>query len=123
LSSGNLRLDPAVEAEELATHTRNARFLRDAGGTYLQVIDERPKGRAIVAADYTRCGRLLTELGKRTADLGVPLVYHHHMNSLGEKPDEVAAVLDAADRRHVRLLFDVAHYQQAGGDPIRGLRQ
>jgi len=65
----------------------------------------------------------MTELGKRTGDLGVPLVYHHHMNSLGEKPDEVAAVLDAADRRHVRLLFDVAHYQQAGGDPIRGLRQ
>jgi inosose dehydratase len=34
----------------------------------------------------------------------------------------VAAVLDAADKRHVRLLFDVAHYQQAGGDPVAALR-
>ena len=65
----------------------------------------------------------MTELGKRTADLGVPLVYHHHMNSLGERPEEVAAVLDAADRKYVRVLFDVAHYQQGGGDPVAALRQ
>ena len=123
LSSGNIVIDPAREQEQLATHASHAKFVKDAGGLYLQVIDERPKGRPIVADDYRRLGRLMTELGKRTGDLGVPLVYHHHMNSLGEKPDEVAAVLDAADRRHVRLLFDVAHYQQAGGDPIRGLRQ
>jgi len=123
LSSGNLVIDPAREQEQLATHVSHAKFVKDAGGLYLQVIDERPKGRPIVADDYRRLGRLMTELGKRTGDLGVPLVYHHHMNSLGEKPDEVAAVLDAADRRHVRLLFDVAHYQQAGGDPVRGLRQ
>ena len=63
------------------------------------MIDERPKGAPIVPDDYRRLGRLMTELGKRTVDLGVPLVYHHHMNSTGEKPHEVAAVLDAADKR------------------------
>jgi inosose dehydratase len=122
LSSGNLSIDPARERDELATHTGHARFVRDAGGNYLQVIDERPKGRTVVPDDYRRLGRLMTELGKRTADLGVPLVYHHHMNSTGEKPEEVAAVLDAADPKHVRLLFDVAHFQQGGGDPVAGLR-
>jgi len=66
---------------------------------------------------------LMTELGKRTAGIGVPLVYHHHMNSTGEKPPEVRAVLDAADRKHVRLLFDVAHYQQGGGDPVAAIRE
>jgi inosose dehydratase len=65
----------------------------------------------------------LTELGKRTAGIGVPLVYHHHMNSTGEKPQELRAVLDAADRKHVRLLFDVAHYQQGGGDPVAAIRE
>ena len=123
LSSGNLSLDPSRERDEVATHTRHAQFVRDAGGKYLQVIDERPKGRPVVADDYRRLGRLLTELGKRTADVGIPMVYHHHMNSTGEKPAEVAAVLDAADRRHVRLLFDVAHYQQGGGDPAAAIRQ
>jgi len=123
LSSGNLSIDPAREKEEIATHTRHAQFVRDAGGKYLQIIDERPKGRPVVADDYRRLGRLLTDLGKRTADLGIPLVYHHHMNSTGEKPEEVAAVLDAADRRHVRLLFDIAHYQQGGGDPVAAIRK
>ena len=106
----------------LATARRARRVRRDAGGKYLQIIDERPKGRAVAADDYRRLGRLLTELGKRTADLGVPLVYHHHMNSIGEKPHEVDAVLDAADPKHVRLLFDVAHYQQGGGDPVAAIR-
>jgi inosose dehydratase len=123
LSSGNLSTDPARERETLEAHTRNARFVRDAGGAYLQVIDERPKGRALASDDYARVGRLLTELGKRTSDVGVVLVYHHHMNSTGEKPHEVAAVLEAADRKHVRLLFDVAHYQQGGGDPVAAIRQ
>ena len=122
LSSGNLSIDPAREQEMLALHVQHARFVRDCGGQYLQVIDERPKGRAVAADDYRRLGRLMTELGKRTAEVGVPLVYHHHMNSTGEKPDQVRAVLDAADSRHVRLLFDVAHYQQGGGDPIAAIR-
>jgi inosose dehydratase len=123
LSSGNLSIDPAREREMLATHLAHAKFLRDAGGRYLQIIDERPKGRAVTADDYRRLGRLLTELGRRTMDLGVTVAYHHHMNSTGEKPHEIAAVLDAADRKHVRLLFDVAHYQQGGGDPVAAIRQ
>jgi len=122
LSSGNLSIDPAREQEMLTLHTQHAQFVKDAGGLYLQVIDERPKGRDVVPEDYRRLGRLMTELGKRTGNLGVPLVYHHHMNSTGEKPHEVAAVLDAADKRHVRLLFDVAHYQQGGGDPVAAIR-
>jgi inosose dehydratase len=122
LSSGNLATDPARERETLDTHAANAAFLRAAGGTHLQVIDERPK-RALAAADYTRVGKLLTELGTRVTDAGVTLVYHHHMNSTGEKPQEVKAVLDAADRRVVRLLFDVAHYQQGGGDPVAAIRE
>ncbi|HEV8211746.1 MAG TPA: sugar phosphate isomerase/epimerase [Vicinamibacterales bacterium] len=123
LSSGNLSIDPAREQEMLSLHVKHAEFVRDAGGKYLQVIDERPKDRAVVADDYRRLGRLMTELGKRTAGIGVPLVYHHHMNSTGEKPPEVRAVLDAADRKHVRLLFDVAHYQQGGGDPVAAIRE
>jgi inosose dehydratase len=123
LSSGNLSIDPAREREQIELHASHAKFLRAAGGLYLQVIDERPKGRAVGADDYRRAGRLLTELGKRAQDAGVTLVYHHHMNSTGEKPHEIAAILDAADRRHVRLLFDTAHYQQGGGDPVAAIRQ
>jgi len=121
-SSGNLSIDPAREKEMIDLHTGHARFVRDAGGLFLQVIDERPK-RAVVADDYKRAGMLLTELGKRVQDIGVTLAYHPHMNSTGEKPHELAAVLQSADRRYVRVLFDTAHYQQGGGDPAAAIRQ
>jgi inosose dehydratase len=123
LSSGNIRIDPAVEREELEKHTRHARFVRDLGGIWLQLTDERPKGRPIVSADYQRLGRLLTELGKRTADLGVPVSYHNHMNNLGERPEEVRAILDAADPKYVKLQLDTAHYKQGGGDPVKAVRE
>jgi inosose dehydratase len=121
LSSGNLRIDNAED--DLATHAANAKFVHAAGGLFLQVIDERPKGREVTAADCGRLGRLLTELGKRTADAGVPLVYHHHMNSIGQPPDAIARILDAADPQSVKLLLDVAHYQQGGGDPVHAVKQ
>lgn len=123
LSSGNLAFDPADAADSLKQHVRHARFLRAAGGRYLQVLDERPRGHDPVPDDYRYLGGLLTDLGKRTADLGVPLVYHNHMGGFGEKPDEVARILDAADPRVVHLLLDTAHYKQAGGDPAAAIRR
>ena len=122
LSSGNVGIEPAREAEELATHVHHARFVRDVGGMFLQLIDSRPK-RALVPDDYRRIGRVMTEIGKRTADIGIPVVYHHHMNSIGERPDEIDWVLDATDPRYVKLLLDVAHYQQGGGDPVRAVKK
>jgi inosose dehydratase len=122
-SSGVLRLDPAFESEDLELHTRHARFVRDVGGLYLQVVDARPRGRAPTRADYRRMGRLLTELGRRTTDLGIQLGYHNHMGNLGQAPDEIAQVLDAADPRFVKLELDTAHYQQGGGLPATAVKQ
>jgi inosose dehydratase len=121
LSSGNLSIDPAIESSEIDKHVSNAKFLRDAGGLYLQIIDQRPKDRAIVAADYKRLGVLLTELGKRTADLGVQVAYHNHMGALGQTPDGVEQIMDAVDPRYAKLELDVAHYFQGGGDPAKAV--
>ena len=123
LSSGNVRIDPAAEKTEIEKHVGHAKFVKDVGGLYLQLTDERPKGRPIVAEDYKRLGKLLAEIGKRTADLGVPIGFHNHMNNLGERPDEVRWILDAADPRYVKLQLDTAHYQQGGGDPVKAVKE
>jgi inosose dehydratase len=123
LSSGNLKYSPAERGAQMALHVAHAEFVRAAGGQFLQVIDEKPKGRPVVPADYKDLAAMLRRLGERTASLGVPLVYHHHMNSTGETPEAIEAVLQDIPGTAVGLLFDIAHYQQGGGDPVAFIRR
>lgn len=124
LSSGGVQLTPGKETEEIEKHARHGAFVRDVGGRYLQVTDgfARRKNEP-VADDYKRLGRLMTEIGKRTGDLGVPLGYHNHMNNLGETPEDVDRIMNEADARHVKLELDIAHYFQGGGDPAKAARK
>jgi inosose dehydratase len=124
LSGGGPRGADYNEAEVIDTQVKQTRFLKAGGGLYLQMTDSaRPKGRKPSAEDFKKLGHVLTEVGKRTIDLGVPLAYHNHMGSLSQGPDEMDAVMDAADARYVKLLLDVAHYAQGGGDPAKAIRK
>lgn len=123
LSSGSVTSDPSKLDANLAMHVEHARFLQKVGGLYLQVTDERPAGREPVPEDYRRMAWALTELGRRTADIGVPLALHPHMGALSQSPTEIARVLDAADARLVRLELDIAHYAQGGGNPVQAIRE
>src|ERR1700730_13148505 len=123
-SSGGIRIAPGTETEEIANHVQNATFVRDAGGLYLQVTDSaRQKDRQPTADDFKQLGRVMTEIARRTVDLGVPLGYHNHMNSLGEAPDEVDRIMEASDPRYVKFELDIAHYQQGGGDPAKAIHK
>jgi len=123
LSSGDLKYQPADREAMLALHLSHANFVRDAGGQFLQVIDELPKGRAVGPDDYKALADMLNTLGERTKAIGVPLVYHNHMNSTGEAPDAIEAIMAESAASSVGLLFDIAHYQQAGGDPVKAIRR
>jgi inosose dehydratase len=123
MSSGNLKYSPAERGAQMALHLSHAQFVRDVGGQFLQVIDEKPKGRPVGPDDYRELAAMLRRLGERTAAIGVPLVYHHHMNSTGESPEAIEAVLQDIPGTAVGLLFDIAHYQQGGGDPAAFIRK
>jgi inosose dehydratase len=124
LSSGDVLIDPAVEADQIAQHTAHAKFVRDAGGLYLQVLDQlKPYPRTVTPAECKRLGQLLTEVGKRTADLGVPLGYHNHLNTISEHPGNLQIVLESSDPKYVKLELDTAHYVAGGGDPAKAIEQ
>jgi len=110
------------EKAEIAKHSANAKYTHDARGLYLQMIDMRPK-REPTAEDYKKLGRMLTEIGKRSADLGVKLGYHNHMESMGQSPEEMDRVMDASDPRYVKLELDIAHCVQGGGDPVKAIQK
>ena len=123
LSSGDLLSDSASAKRSIAEHAAHAKFLREAGGLYLQILDVRPKGRMAIPDDYKQLGKALTELGKRTADIGIPLGYHNHMGSLGERPEELDQIMSASDPRYVKLELDIAHCFQGGGDPAKAIEK
>ncbi len=123
LSSGDVSLD-APAADEIAKHTSNARSVKDSGGLYLQVLDQlKTYPRTVTSNECVRLGKLLTEIGKRTADIGIPLGYHNHLNTISENPANLDLVLENADPRFVKLELDTAHFVAGGGDPAKALVQ
>jgi len=124
LSSGDVSLDNPDQAAQIAEHTAHAKFVKDAGGLYLQILDKlKPYPRTVTPDECIRLGRLLTELGKRTADLGVPLGYHNHLNTISEHPDNLKRVLESSDPKYVKLELDTAHSLAGGGDPASQIRE
>src|SRR5580693_3166718 len=54
LSSGELNIDPAVEADQMALHLGNAKFLKETGGMYLQILDQlKPYPRTVTPDECT----------------------------------------------------------------------
>jgi inosose dehydratase len=119
LSSGDVSLDEP-EAEQIAKHVANAQFVKDSGGLYLQVLDVlKSYPRTATPDECKRLGALLTELGKRTADMGIPLGYHNHLNTLSQSPANLEMILDHSDPKYVKLELDTAHSVAGGGDPAK----
>ncbi|MDP9051562.1 MAG: sugar phosphate isomerase/epimerase [Acidobacteriota bacterium] len=123
LSSGEVSLD-APAAAEIAKHAANAQFVKASGGLYLQVLDQlKAYPRTVTPDECKQLGKLLTEIGKRTADLGIPLGYHNHMNTIGEHPANLDIILENADPQCVKLELDTAHSVAGGGDPAKQIAQ
>ena len=123
LSSGDVSLDEP-EPDQIAKHVANAHFLKDSGGLYLQVLDAlKSYPRTATPDECKRLGRLLTEIGKRTADIGIPLGYHNHLNTLSQNPANLDQILENTDPKFVKLELDTAHSVAGGGDPARAIEK
>jgi inosose dehydratase len=121
LSSGTISID-APQAAQIDTHVANAKFVKEAGGNYLQILDElKGHPRSATPDECKRLGTMLTEIGKRTADIGIPLGYHNHLNTLSEMPENLDRILENSDPKYVKLELDTAHITAGGGDPAKDI--
>jgi inosose dehydratase len=122
-SSGDVSLDQPG-ADQIAKHVANAQFVKDSGGIYLQILDQlKSYPRSATPDECKRLGNLLTELGKRTADLGIPLAYHNHLNTLSQSPTNLDLILENSDPKYVKLELDTAHLVAGGGDPAKAIEK
>jgi inosose dehydratase len=123
LSSGEVSLDKPAQPQ-IAQHLSHAQYVKDAGGLYLQILDQlKAYPRTVTPAECKKLGALLSELGKQTAGIGIPLAYHNHVDTISEHPQNLAMVMENSDPRYVCLLLDTAHAQAGGGDPAKMIEQ
>jgi inosose dehydratase len=74
------------------------------------------------AAQMRAFGGKLEAFAAYVTAQGLTLVYHHHMGSVVETPEEIDALM-AATGPATQLLFDAGHCYFGGGDPTEVLRR
>jgi inosose dehydratase len=117
-SSGNVEVDPAKFQSTVDTHVAHASFVKALGGSAMQVTNSlRQKDKLPTTEELKKLTEVMNEIGKQTADLGVQTVYHNHMNQWGETPEEVDVIVQGMNPKYLKLLLDIAHYKQGGGEP------
>ena len=123
-SSGNVEVDPAKFQSTIDMHVAHASFVKALGGSAFQMTNSlRQKGQAPTTDELKKLATVMNEIGKQTADMGVQAVYHNHMNQWGETPEEVDVLVQNMNPKYVKLLLDIAHYKQGGGEPEKAVRQ
>lgn len=80
-------------------------------------VSQRPRLSADEMASY---GAKLEEIAQFCADQGLTLVYHHHMGTIIESPEDIDGLM-AATGPATHLLFDTGHCHFGGGDPAEVL--
>ena len=56
-------------------------------------------------------------------ETGLRTVFHHHIGTWIETPEETAKLLERTDPEVLGLVFDTGHYRLGGGVPVEGLHR
>ena len=79
-----------------------------------QPVNDRPR---LTPAEMQAFGAKLEAFAAHLTAQGLTLVYHHHMGTIIESPQDIDAFM-AATGPHTHLLFDAGHCAFGGGDPV-----
>jgi Sugar phosphate isomerases/epimerases len=89
----------------------------------VQGLDRPLSGRVVLTeAEMKDFGAKIEEIAQYCADQGIDLVYHHHMGTVVQSPEDIDAFM-AATGPATKLLFDAGHCSFGGGDPETVLRK
>ena len=131
--------DAGRHAASEADAVRTARLLAEVGGPdNLIVLGNDPYGDPMRTQNAGRIRpehgmtdaqwKVFTEGANRVAravkrETGLRTVFHHHIGTWVETPEETATFLRMTDPGVLGLVFDTGHYRFGGGDPVEGLRR
>ena len=123
LSGGSPSADPAKRAAEVEKFVTLVKFAKGAGALAVQATSPKRDEKVDKQVELASFAETLNAVGKATAELGVPLVFHPHMGQIGQDPADVAVIMKKTDPKAVKLLLDTGHWAAAGGDPVKAVQQ
>lgn len=118
--------DPPQRARVLRGARETARFIADAGGGYLVIVDWGSPERGATAGRSDSAPRMsaerwstyvetLTEIASIAREDGLLALAHPHAGTWLEYEDEVVALLEQSE---LAMCVDTGHLAYAGADPI-----
>ena len=116
-------IDPSMREETVQDHVAFCRdFLQVFGCKHFKInMGVRPDG-GTSPADVRAICETVTEIGKRTLEMGVTIAPHPHIWGPIERPEEVRALLDQTEADVVSWIPDTAQLNLGGGDPVELIR-
>jgi inosose dehydratase len=119
-----LERDARVELEHLRPHLGLLKALGSPVLVFAEVsgavhgdrdqpLSERP---TLEDGEWREFGRRLSEVAAATTAEGVRLAYHHHMGTVVESEEDIAALMESTSPA-VGLLLDTGHATFAGANP------
>ena len=73
--------------------------------------------------EWDRFCKGLDRLGKKAAEKGFKLCFHHHMGTVVQTAEETDRMLEKTDPAYVFLCYDTGHFTFAGEDPLFMLKK
>ena len=113
-------IDRTKRQETVDDHVAFCRdFLTVFGCTHFKINMGRRPSHATTPAEIQAIAETVTEIGRRTLEMGVKIAPHPHIWGPIERPEEVRALLDQTDPEIVGWIPDTAQLNLGGGDPVQ----
>jgi inosose dehydratase len=111
--------DPGKRKGEVDKIAGWGKILKRCGGA-VAVIGPNgvPRGSYVFSDHKADIIATLNDMGMALSDLGLTAALHPHTGTCIEKHDEIYAVLESVDVKHVKFGPDVGQIQKGGSDPV-----
>jgi inosose dehydratase len=133
---GVLFSDPSRREAELAAYRQHVEFLKKMGSGHVvtcelggSIIGD-PRRESSVKdvipptdEEWNHMVEGLHQAGEICREYGMKLIYHYHIGTIVERPEEIDRLMQTTDPELVHLLYDTGHAYYGGADPLALLQK
>jgi inosose dehydratase len=112
-----------------------AKLLSQAGARSIVLAGDMKPARMAVAGrvveerdgmsdeEWQSAARILTRIAASCRELGLDAVFHHHVGTFVETPQEIERLCASTDANLIGLCLDTGHYFYGGGNPVEAVQK